>query len=165
MSSPIETNRNVRIRGNVRVDHTATFHGSVILPGAIAWPDSPGSAGQMLGLDGSESRLQWVSLNSTNAPEHTRIIVTAPRHSASPDHHVILVDRYGSTTVTLPAVSTAPNVLYRIADIAGQLTDEVTITIAARHGDTIIGEPTFVLSRPYNSITLGHDGVSKWVLF
>ena len=158
--STIDTNRDVLLRASVQVDGAATFNGTVTMPGSVTWPSSSGTINQVMTLDGL-NQLQWTSVQVS--AEFARVIITSSPFAASSATPTMLVDRTDPTVITLPAIASAGDKIYRVADISGS---EITsITVQAHGSETIIGAAQFVISRSFNSITLIHDGVSRWALF
>lgn len=140
---------------------SATLAGTNTLNG-VQWPSTAGSTGQVLCLQ-SSSQAQWANAAS-GANTYSRQVVTDATHTVLTSAPIVIVKRSAGCTVTLPAVTSATDIYYIVADGSGGISTASPIVIAADGSDTIMGAATYEIRAPYNAVKLVHDGVSLWLL-
>lgn len=79
------------------------------------------------------------------------------------DHVIGVTSTAAARTITLPAISTLPQAgtTFTVKDESGAAATN-NITVTAGGTDTIEGSASKAISTNYGSMTLYHDGVSKW---
>jgi hypothetical protein len=106
----------------------------------------------------------WSDLGYTPATKNRLTVVdTAYTIATTQDAYVAVTSITAARTITLPAATTAGQILW-IFDESGSVTSTNTITITRAGTDTIEGQTTNVISSAYGATCLESNGAGKWTI-
>lgn len=158
-------NRRLLLKKAVVADDSFTTHGDVNFQSGsltvygLAWPSTSGSLGDVLSV-GTSPSLRWAPPVTT----YTRQLVTTSSFTMSSSATVCIVQRPDAiTTITLPAIASAGNFYYMIADDGGSFAEDTYISVGCAEGETIAGESEWRIYGAYNSVRFFNNGTNNWL--
>ena len=153
-------NRSVELQKAVTVTGDLTAEGSVEM-GGVTWPASAGSVGTVPTI-AAGAQLEWQTPGGSFS--YNRTVVTDATHTMASGSEVAVINRADEiTTVNLPAISSAGDTYYCVADTGGSFAGDTYILIQPNGSETIAGGSEWRIYGAYNSLQFIHDGTSNWL--